>query len=122
VYVAKRHSTPDPARRIISVVGEEGQPPQRFRSGLMITARGKGAFKKYASIHFLTERLNAMLKVPIEVTVSNPPKASQITSLCLLPLNSLKQTFEISSSKAIKVVPLNDLNENCGTIHQRLGK
>jgi len=49
-------------------------------------------------------------------------KASQISSLRLLPLNSLKQTFEVSSSKSIKIIPLNDLNENCRPIHQRLCK
>jgi hypothetical protein len=32
----------------------------------------------------------------------------------------LKQTFEIASTKPVEVVPLDDLNEYGGPIHQRL--
>lgn len=44
----------------------------------------------------------------------------QIPSLSLLPLNSLKQTLEIARSEPVKFVPLNNLNEHSGAIHQRL--
>ena len=44
----------------------------------------------------------------------------QIASRLLFPLNSLKQTFEIASSESIKVIPLDDLNENSRPIHQWL--
>jgi len=42
----------------------------------------------------------------------------QITSLRLLPLDSLKQTLKVPRSEAIKLVPLNDLNEHRRAIHQ----
>jgi hypothetical protein len=46
----------------------------------------------------------------------------QISSLSLLPLNSLKQTFKVSSPKTVKIIPLNDLNEHSWPIHQRLSE
>lgn len=51
---------------------------------------------------------------------AKPHNPLQIASLRLLPLDSLKQTLEVPSSESIKLVPLNNLNENRRAIHQRL--
>lgn len=45
----------------------------------------------------------------------------QIPSLILIALQSLEQRLEIPSTKAIEVVPLNNLNENSRSIKQMLG-
>lgn len=52
---------------------------------------------------------------------SSPPKSHslQISSLLLLPLNRLEETLEISRSKPIESLSLNDFQKDRRTIHQR---
>lgn len=40
----------------------------------------------------------------------------------MFPLNGLEQALEVPGAKAVKVVPLDDLNEHRGAVHQRLGE
>src|ERR1700728_1487945 len=47
---------------------------------------------------------------------------SKITPLSLFPFNSLKQTLEIPRSKPIETIPLDDLQKDCWSIHQRLSE
>lgn len=47
---------------------------------------------------------------------------SQVASLSLFPLNGLKQALEVSSTKAFKGVALDDLDEDGGAVHERLGE
>lgn len=46
----------------------------------------------------------------------------KITSSCLLTFKSLEQTLEISSSKAVKVVALDDFDEHRGPVEHMFGK
>lgn len=50
------------------------------------------------------------------------PFRLQVSPLRLLPLNSFKQTLEVTRSKPVKFVPLDDLDEHRRPIHQRLGE
>lgn len=49
-------------------------------------------------------------------------EGSEIASGLLLPFDRFEKTFEVASSKAIKVVPLNDLDKHSGTVHERFGE
>lgn len=51
---------------------------------------------------------------------SGSDKSNQISSLSLLPLNSLEERLEISGAKAREIVSLDDLNEDRGTIKEVL--
>jgi phosphatidate phosphatase PAH1 len=46
----------------------------------------------------------------------------QVSSLFLFPFNCLEQTLEVASAETIKVVSLDDFNENCWPVHQWLGE
>jgi hypothetical protein len=46
----------------------------------------------------------------------------QVAALGLFSLDSLKQTLEITRTKPIKVVPLDDLDKDGWSVHQRLQK
>ena len=48
--------------------------------------------------------------------------SSEVTSSSLLNLNRFEQTFEISSTKSLMIVPLNDLEEQSGSILNRLSE
>jgi hypothetical protein len=47
---------------------------------------------------------------------------SKITPLSLFSFNSLKQTLEIPRSKPIETIPLDDLQKDRWSIHQRLSE
>lgn len=44
----------------------------------------------------------------------------EVSAQLLLPFNSFEQRLEVPCSEAGEVVPLNNLNEHGGTIHQML--
>ena len=46
----------------------------------------------------------------------------EVSSLSLFNFNGFKESLEIASSKSLMVVSLNDFNENCGTILNRLAE
>ena len=46
----------------------------------------------------------------------------KISSLCLVKLDTLKQGFEISCTKPLMIVSLNELNKHCWSILQWLGE
>ena len=78
----------------------------------------KNTSKNHASVIFIKTQRYAKYRVPSEAQLSNlPSKDLQITSLRLLPLNSLKQTLEVPRSKTIKVIPLNNFNKHRRAIH-----
>lgn len=46
----------------------------------------------------------------------------QVATLGLLTLNSLEQALEVASTEALKLVALNNLNEDSRTVHEGLGE
>lgn len=53
-------------------------------------------------------------------TLRDCPNLDQVAPEVLLALNRLEQTFEVTRTEAIEVVPLDDLDENRRPIHQML--
>lgn len=57
------------------------------------------------------------------VCLSSRSRSSlQVSSLVLLALNGLKQTLEVSSPESIKVIALDNLDEDSWSVHQWLGE
>lgn len=48
--------------------------------------------------------------------------ASQVAPLGLFPLNGLEQALEVASAEALKLVALDDLDEDGGAVHEGLGE
>lgn len=47
---------------------------------------------------------------------------SQVSSLSLLPLNSLEQPLEVPGAEPVKLIALDDLNEHSWPVHHRLSE
>lgn len=93
------------------------QKNDRMRNSCITTAHDR------SKLHNVEQRRSILPKKRQKCRCRLPfPFSNQITPEFLLPLNSLEQALEVPRTEAIEVISLDNLNKDCGAIHQVLGE